>query len=201
MGVGFALLQQSLEKLRCSKGKRVLCITNYRKDKQFSMQKFSKILLDNSNKARDLNIEEIFPKPLLGNIISFSKLAKWAAYIDKYLIFPKRLKSTLEKSNQNLYLTHIIDHSNAIYLRTIRKASTIKCLLTCHDLIAVRTALGEFPLHLKLHRLVKDYKVGSRIRYHLPISTPVILKKPKRTSIVSFLYHQNPPGYSSGNGK
>ena len=109
------------------------------------MQKFSKILLDNSNKARDLNIEEIFPKPLLGNIISFSKLAKWAAYIDKYLIFPKRLKSTLEKSNQNLYLTHIIDHSNAIYLRTIRKASTIKCLLTCHDLIAVRTALGEFP--------------------------------------------------------
>ena len=109
------------------------------------MQKFSNILLDNSNKARDLNIEEIFPKPLLGNIISFGKLAKWAAYIDKYLIFQKRLKSTLEKSNQNLHLTHIIDQSNAIYLRTIRKTSSVKCLLTCHDLIAIRTALGEFP--------------------------------------------------------
>ena len=73
------------------------------------MQKFSNILLDNSNKARDLNIEEIFPKPLLGNIISFGKLAKWAAYIDKYLIFQKRLKST-SKEQSKLHLTHIIDH-------------------------------------------------------------------------------------------
>ena len=42
------------------------------------MQKFAEILLGiTSNKARDLKIEEIFPKPLFGNIISFSKLAKW----------------------------------------------------------------------------------------------------------------------------
>ena len=31
------------------------------------MQKFAEVLLDDSNKARDLKIEEIFPKPLFGN--------------------------------------------------------------------------------------------------------------------------------------
>ena len=132
------------------------------------MQKFSNILLDNSNKARDLNIEEIFPKPLLGNIISFGKLAKWAAYIDKYLIFPNRLKSTLSEGNQNLQLIHIIDHSNAIYLKTIRKISSVKCLLTCHDLIAIQTALGKFAPAPTTSFLGK--RLQSRIQHSLPIA-------------------------------
>ena len=132
------------------------------------MQKFAEVLLDDSNKARDLKIEEIFPKPLFGKFFSFSKLAKWGAYIDKYLVFPKKLQSTLEKSNQNLHLTHIIDQSNAIYLRTIRKTSSVKCLLTCHDLIAIRTALGEFYFAPKTSSSGK--RLQSWIKDSLPLA-------------------------------
>ena len=62
------------------------------------MQKFAEVLLDDSNKARDLKIEEIFPKPLFGKFISFSKLAKWGAYIDKYLVFPKGFKAPSKRA-------------------------------------------------------------------------------------------------------
>ena len=114
------------------------------------------------------------------------------AYIDKYLVFPKSLKAPSKRAIKTFHLTHIIDHSNAIYLRTIRKTSSVKCLLTCHDLIAIRTALGEFPFAPKTSSSGKRLQKWIKDSYHLPISMPVIPKKPKRTLIVSFLYHQNP---------
>jgi glycosyltransferase involved in cell wall biosynthesis len=41
-------------------------------------------------------------------------------------------------------LVHIVDHSNAIYLFWLRSA---KVVVTCNDLLAVRSALGEIPEH------------------------------------------------------
>ena len=84
------------------------------------MQKFAKLLLNNSNVVEDFNIEEIFPLPVLGKLFSFSNLAKWAAYIDKYLVFPRRLEHALKQNAYNLGLTHTIDHSNSPYLRVIK---------------------------------------------------------------------------------
>ena len=49
-------------------------------------------------------------------------------------------------------MVHIIDHSNAPYLKIIAKASSAKCLLTCHDLIAVRSAIGDFSMAPKTSR-------------------------------------------------
>ena len=125
--------------------KQVLIISNYRNDQQYSMQRFGKLLLNHSHTAEGLKIDEIFPQSLFRKVFSFSKLAKWAGYIDKYLVFPKRLENTLKQNEQKIGTVHIIDHSNSPYLKTIKKASSAKCLLTCHDLIAIRTAMGEFP--------------------------------------------------------
>ena len=86
-------------------------------------------------------INEIFPRPLFGNLFSFSKLVKWAAYIDKYLVFQKRLENVLKENEQKIGTVHIIDHSNSPYMKTIKKTSSAKCLLTCHDLIAIRSAM------------------------------------------------------------
>ena len=41
----------------------------------------------------------------------------------------------------HVHLVHIIDHSNAIYLPRL---SRLKKIITCHDLIAIRTANGDF---------------------------------------------------------
>ena len=109
------------------------------------MQRFGNLLLNHSNRLEGFKINEIFPLPLFGKLFSFSKLAKWVAYIDKYLVFQKRLENVLKKNEQKIGTVHIIDHSNSPYLKTIKKTSSAKCLLTCHDLIAIRTAMGEFP--------------------------------------------------------
>ena len=37
-------------------------------------------------------------------------------------------------------LVHIIDHSNAIYLPKLSRINRVKKIVTCHDLIAIRTA-------------------------------------------------------------
>ena len=53
------------------------------------------------------------------------------------------------EQNQSIALVHVIDQSNSPYLKTVRKSSLSKRLITCHDLIAVRTALGNFPTATK----------------------------------------------------
>ena len=64
-------------------------------------------------------------------------VAKWLAYLDKFVLFPLQLRRRL---NSAPALVHICDHSNAIYARQIHG---IPVVVTCHDLLAVRGALGE----------------------------------------------------------
>ena len=111
------------------------------------MLQFGEIMLGNSGHYQSLSIKDIFPLPIFGKLPLSSKLTKWASYIDKFLIFPRRLTKYLEQ-NQSIALVHVIDQSNSPYLK-IRKSSLSKRLITCHDLIAVRTALGNFPTAAK----------------------------------------------------
>ena len=124
---------------------RVLIVTNYREDYQYSMLKFGEILVNKNNTDQNLNIQEIYPSAVLGKWKFFGKLSKWSGYIDKFFFFPKRLIEYLNNEERNIDLVHIADHSNSPYLKTIKKVSKAKRLLTCHDLIAVRASLGEFP--------------------------------------------------------
>jgi len=125
---------------------QVLVITNYRKDRQYSMQRFGRILLEDTRIFQNVEVKEIFPLPKFGKFIRSGKLSKWFNYIDKYVIFPLRIKKILKKNSETIRIVHVIDQSNAPYIKTIKNISSAKCLVTCHDLIAVRTAQGEFPL-------------------------------------------------------
>jgi glycosyltransferase involved in cell wall biosynthesis len=117
---------------------KILLIGNYTKDHQYSMQKFSVCLeqglIQNSHEVKVCQPAAIFGRPFAATVIG---LAKWLGYIDKYLLFPL----TLKKSAQWADIIHICDHSNAIYVPHIKKYPH---LVTCHDLMAVRSALGEF---------------------------------------------------------
>ncbi len=67
-------------------------------------------------------------------------LVKWLGYLDKYLVFPVVLLLRAGRCD----VAHICDHSNSMYTRFLRGKPHV---VTCHDLIAVRGALGEIPRH------------------------------------------------------
>jgi glycosyltransferase involved in cell wall biosynthesis len=108
------------------------------------MLRFGELLTSDETKCSNFDIEEIFPTSVFTKISPCGNLRKWAAYIDKFLLFPNKLKRKLNKRKEPLHLIHIIDHSNAIYLPIINRMSRAKKIITCHDLIAIRTAKGDF---------------------------------------------------------
>jgi len=108
------------------------------------MLRFGKLLASEQHNSLNLEIQEIFPTPVFTKICPIGKLRKWAAYVDKYLFFPKRLKKEFLSPKGSVSLIHIIDHSNAVYLPLLKRITRAKKIITCHDLIAIRTARGEF---------------------------------------------------------
>jgi glycosyltransferase involved in cell wall biosynthesis len=148
------------KKTYLKKKSQVLVITNYRADQQKSMLRFGDLLISKENNHTNLDIVEIYPASVFRKVCrcSNSKLCKWAAYVDKFLIFPKRLKRELLSRKNPFPLIHIIDHSNAIYLPKLSRMTQTKKLITCHDLIAVRTAKEEFA------QAPKTSKSGKRLQ-------------------------------------
>lgn len=115
----------------------VLLIGNYSPDQQQSMQRFGAMMLQGLTDA-GFSAEFIRPEPLAGNFKSAGRfISKWLGYVDKFVWFPFRLKKALAKRPA---LVHICDHSNAVYAQ---RCGRIPVLITCHDLLAVRGALGE----------------------------------------------------------
>src|SRR5947209_10304125 len=115
----------------------VLLIGNYLLDRQHSMQRFGMMMLSGLVKA-GVAAELLVPSPFLGTFRNGRGfIAKWLAYIDKYILFRWRLKRELARHPS---VVHICDHSNAVYVDQI---SNVPVLVTCHDLLAVRDALGE----------------------------------------------------------
>src|SRR5579871_2271456 len=58
-------------------------------------------------------------------------------YLSKFIWFPLSLKKAKEWAD----VVHVCDHAYSLYSRFLQGVAHV---VTCHDLIAVRTALGEF---------------------------------------------------------
>lgn len=116
---------------------KVLLVGNYALDGQQSMLRFAQMMLDGLT-AAGVPAEIIAPQPLLGRFrFAGSFVAKWLAYFDKYLLFPRQLRRRVARGAS---LVHICDHSNAVYVDHCRPLPVV---VTCHDLLAVRGGLGE----------------------------------------------------------
>jgi glycosyltransferase involved in cell wall biosynthesis len=117
---------------------KILLISNYILDKQESMLRFTDIL-QKEFKKKGHRVRVIRPKPVFGKFFkeNWRGAEKWFAYIDKFLIFPAEIK----KAKKWADVVHIIDHGNSYYVRSLRH---VPCVVTCCDLLAVRSALGEF---------------------------------------------------------
>src|SRR5437016_6545384 len=75
----------------------VLLIGNYPLDRQQSMQRFGTMMLQGLN-AAGVSAKLIAPQSRIGKFRGAgSFVAKWLGYIDKFILFPKQLRSTLAK--------------------------------------------------------------------------------------------------------
>jgi len=119
----------------------VLLLSNYAPDKQFSMRRFAEQLKQGLT-SEGMSVEIFLPPVWFGKLgAKPSGFGKWLGYLDKYLLCPFLLKRKLKTLPENL-IVHVCDHSNAIYTKALADTAH---LVTCHDLLAVRCALGEIP--------------------------------------------------------
>lgn len=119
---------------------KIVLVGNYAQDRQESMLRFAAVLESGLARA-GVAVEMIRPEPLFGRLRpSAGGFGKWLGYIDKFVVFPFVLRKKI--ANRRDVVVHICDHSNAPYTRHLRRVPHI---VTCNDLLAIRSALGEFP--------------------------------------------------------
>lgn len=117
---------------------KILLLGNYALDRQESMLRYASTLqVALCKKGHQVTLLQ---PPIVFGKLTFvgTKLLKWFGYIDKFLIFPLLLRFR----KHGFDVIHVCDHSNAMWIPALQGC---KYLITCHDLLAVRSALGEFP--------------------------------------------------------
>ena len=124
---------------------RVLLVANYEPDGQQSMQRFAAVMAKGLESA-GISVTVIRPEPVFGRLHPGARgLGKWLGYLDKFLVFPRRLRRVVRESGKTeagALIVHVCDHSNAFYTRCLRG---VPHLVTCHDMLAVRSARGDIP--------------------------------------------------------
>lgn len=102
------------------------------------MQGFANALLTGL-KARGHEVSLLAPGVHLQRVGSPSGgVGKWLGYADKYVLFPPEMRRACRWAD----VVHVCDQGNAIYLHFLQD---FRHLITCHDLLAMRAALGEIP--------------------------------------------------------
>ncbi len=118
---------------------RILLVANYEPDGQQSMRRYAE-WLDRVLGERGHRVTIARPRPFFSRLSRHPGLGKFLGYLDKYVLFPPRLRRVARGQD----LVHVLDHSNSMYLRTVRGTPN---LITCHDVLAIRSARGDFPDH------------------------------------------------------
>jgi len=117
---------------------KVLLVANYKPDRQKSMARYAGFLCAELLK-RGYAAEMIHPSPVAARLVSpDNRFFRWLAYLDKFVFFPPLLWLRARRAD----IVHVCDHSNSFYLRWTGKTPN---LITAHDALAIRSALGHFP--------------------------------------------------------
>ncbi len=115
----------------------ILLVANYLPDRQASMLRYAAMLERELNR-RGHQARVVHPPARLLRLLGPRvPLAKWIAYLDKYVLAGRALSAHAEWAD----VVHICDHSNAMYLPLFRSRPSV---ITCHDLMAVFAAQGKY---------------------------------------------------------
>lgn len=116
---------------------KVLLVGNYARDRQYSMLRFCALLQSELEKSGH-EVRVIQPRVRLGLLGKrWRGPGKWLGYVDKFLLFPTHLRNARAWAD----VVHVCDHSNSLYTKYL---GDFPHVVTCHDLLAVRVARGEF---------------------------------------------------------
>src|SRR5487761_2723137 len=106
---------------------RILLVANYEPDAQQSMQRYAD-WLQQALVKRGHTVQVTRPTPFFSRLTfgKFSTIQKYLGYIDKFFLFPPKLRIMAFSFD----LIHVVDHSNSMYLNA---AGSRPALITCHD--------------------------------------------------------------------
>lgn len=113
---------------------KILLVGNVIEDQQRSMLAFGQVLWQELQ-ARGHQVRLEHPPLVVARFARSAGAYKWLGYIDKFLIYPWRLRKQAAWAE----VVHVCDHSNGMYVPHVRKRPN---LITCHDVIAIQAAKG-----------------------------------------------------------
>ena len=119
----------------------VILVANIAPDAQQSMLRFAQ-LLQRELEARGRTVVAVAPQPQFARLARPYRYSGWPkllGYLDKFVVFPRTLRRLARRNPAAVF--HIVDHANAVYLPHL----PARTVVTCHDLLQIRAALGEFP--------------------------------------------------------
>ena len=91
--------------------------------------------------ARGHSVKVLQPQARLHRRVAQTALAKWAGYLDQYLLFPFELRANLRRHPADtLYV--VCDQALGPWVALLTRRPHV---VHCHDLLALRSALGEVP--------------------------------------------------------
>jgi glycosyltransferase involved in cell wall biosynthesis len=118
---------------------KVLLVAPYEGDEIGSIERFSRCL--ERELRGKISFEIFWPRRAFARFVPRGSAAdKWLGYIDKFFVVPRQVRPRAGRAD----VIHYSDQSSAIHAR--RPASRPQ-LLTCADLLAIRSARGEFAQH------------------------------------------------------
>lgn len=106
------------------------------------------------------DVETWSPSPVFARLVpryKYSGFSKYLGYLDKLVLFPRQIRARIARARASGRLpgiVHIVDQANAVYGPSF---AGLPLMVTCHDLLQVRSSLGEFPAHT-LPRRARSYQ-------------------------------------------
>ena len=115
---------------------KVLLVGNYRPDALESMTRYAGLMHQGLREAGH-EVTLAYPAAMLNRRQRApSGVWKWVGYLDKHFFSIPSLRRAAE----GVDVVHVCDHGNSVY---VPLAAGVPHVVTCHDLLAVRGALGE----------------------------------------------------------
>jgi glycosyltransferase involved in cell wall biosynthesis len=108
-----------------------------------SMPRFAQMLRV-SFEALGYDVELSAPRPLFHQLFAGRRYAKWAGYIDQYLIFPLEVRKSLASAPADTMFV-FADQALGPWIPLLKDRPHV---VHVHDLLNLRSALGEGPGHV-----------------------------------------------------